>query len=89
MTRLHITGNKKDNELMAKPTVEMAINGMNYVLDDVPLPYSTVCALARKPGQQLTVTYKRPDGTGGSLSDGESLAPVEGTVINAVHTGSA
>ena len=73
-----------------KPTVTVTINGADYVLDAVPLAYSTICALARKPGQELTVVYTRADrGRGGTLLPGQTVVPENGMVISAVHTGSA
>lgn len=54
------------------------------------IDHAKAVQLAGRQGEHLTVTYKAPDGHGGTLiAGGASMVAVDGLVINVCDTGAA
>ncbi len=71
--------------------MKIILNAREIEVEQKELPYSTICHLAEiDPFLNPTVVYAiKGKGIGGSLTDGRTLAVVEGLIINANITNKA
>jgi hypothetical protein len=70
--------------------VNIIIKGEQKVIEPGALSYEDVVELAGlRAYRNPSITWKRPDGIGGTLSHGQYVTPENGMVFNAAYTGGA
>jgi hypothetical protein len=68
----------------------IVVKGEQKVIEQTSLSYEDVVELAGlRVHRTPSVTWKRPNGMGGTLSPGQYIIPEEGMVFNAAYTGGA